>query len=46
VVARADGREFIAVFRERHAFSPGARIRLRPRRDLAHLFDRTTGKRL
>jgi len=46
VVARADGREFVAVFRERHAFAPGARVRLRPRPDRAHLFDRSTGKRI
>jgi multiple sugar transport system ATP-binding protein len=46
VVARAEDREFVAIFRERHAFAPGARIGLRPRRDLAHVFDKTTGKRL
>ena len=46
VVARAEGREFLAVFRERHAFRPGERIGLRPRRELAHLFDGSTGKRL
>jgi multiple sugar transport system ATP-binding protein len=46
VVARVEGREFVAVFRERHAFSPGDRVGLRPRRDLAHVFDGATGKRI
>jgi multiple sugar transport system ATP-binding protein len=46
VVARAEGREFVAIFRERHAFAPGARIGLRPRREFAHVFDKSTGKRL
>jgi len=46
VVARAAGREFLAVFRERYAFRPGERVGLRPRRDAAHLFDESTGRRL
>jgi multiple sugar transport system ATP-binding protein len=46
VVARAEGQEFIAIFRERHAFSPGDRVGLRPRRNQAHVFDKTTGKRI
>jgi multiple sugar transport system ATP-binding protein len=40
------GQEIIAVFRERHQFKPGDKIRLRPDPRLAHLFDETTGKRL
>jgi multiple sugar transport system ATP-binding protein len=46
VVARVEGREFVAVFRERHAFSPGDRVGLRPRPGHAHVFDGTTGKRI
>jgi multiple sugar transport system ATP-binding protein len=46
IVARTENREFVAIFRERHAFAPGARIRLRPRRDRAHVFDKATGNRL
>src|SRR6478672_7091803 len=46
VVARLGGEEVIAVFRERHAFEPGERIRLKPNPSLVHLFDESTGKRL
>ena len=35
-----------ALFRERHNFRPGDTLKLRPRPDLVHLFDRQTGKRL
>ncbi len=41
-----DGQEIIAVFRERHQFKPGDKIRLKPDPRLVHLFDETTGKRL
>jgi len=41
-----DGQEIIAVFRERHQFKPGDKIRLKPNPRLVHLFDETTGKRL
>jgi multiple sugar transport system ATP-binding protein len=34
------------VFRERHQFKPGDKIRLKPDPRLIHLFDETTGKRL
>ena len=34
------------VFRERHQFKPGDKIRLKPDPRLVHLFDETTGKRL
>ena len=38
--------EVIAVFRERHQFKPGDKIRLKPDPRLIHLFDEATGKRL
>jgi multiple sugar transport system ATP-binding protein len=46
VVGRLGGQEIIAVFRERHKFKPGDRIRLRPDPRLVHLFEETTGSRL
>jgi multiple sugar transport system ATP-binding protein len=46
VLARLAGKEVTAVFRERHPFKPGATIHLKPRADLALLFDKDTGKRL
>ncbi len=44
--ARVAGQEIAAVFRERHAFAPGQRIRLRPRADCLHLFDPSSGQRI
>ncbi|WP_418315453.1 ABC transporter ATP-binding protein [Piscinibacter sakaiensis] len=44
--ARLAGQELVAIFRERHAFAPGQKIRLRPRRDLAHIFDPASGQRI
>ena len=46
VVARVGGQDIVTIFRERHQLAPGQRIKLRPRADLAHLFDKETGKRL
>jgi multiple sugar transport system ATP-binding protein len=46
VVAKLGDDEVIAVFRERHAFKPGEKIRLKPDPRLVHLFDAETGKRL
>jgi multiple sugar transport system ATP-binding protein len=46
VVAKVGENEIIAVFRERHQFKPGDKIRLKPDPRLIHLFDETTGKRL
>jgi multiple sugar transport system ATP-binding protein len=46
VVAKLGGEDVIAVFRERHQFKPGDKIRLKPDPQLVHLFDETTGKRL
>ena len=44
--ARVGGQEIVAVFRERHEFAPGQRIRLRPRAEYAHLFDPSSGQRI
>jgi multiple sugar transport system ATP-binding protein len=46
VIAKLGGKEIIAVFRERHQFKPGDKIRLRPDPSLVHLFDEATGKRM
>jgi multiple sugar transport system ATP-binding protein len=46
VVATLGGEEVTAVFRERHRFNPGQKIRLRPDPRLVHLFDDATGERL
>ena len=46
VVATVDGEDIIAVFRERHDFKPGEKIRLKPNPTLVHLFDETSGQRL
>jgi multiple sugar transport system ATP-binding protein len=46
VFAKLGGEEIVAVFRERHQFQPGEKIRLKPDPALVHLFDEATGKRL
>jgi multiple sugar transport system ATP-binding protein len=46
VFARIGGEEIVAVFRERHQFKPGEKIRLQPDPRLAHLFDEASGQRL
>ncbi len=46
VFARLGEQELVGVFRERHEFRPGQRIRLRPRPASAHLFDPTSGQRI
>ena len=46
VFAKLGGEEVVAVFRERHQFKPGEKIKLRPDPKLVHLFDAATGKRL
>src|SRR5207249_9534554 len=46
VVAKIGHEDIIAVFRERHDFKPGDKIRLKPDPRLAHLFDAPTGQRL
>jgi multiple sugar transport system ATP-binding protein len=40
------GQDIIAVFRERHQFKPGDKIRLKPEPQLVHLFDEATEQRL
>ena len=44
--ARLGGQEIVAIFRERHEFAPGQKIRLKPRALAAHLFDQTSGNRI
>ena len=44
--ARVGGQEIAAVFRERHEFAPGQRIRLRPMAECVHLFDPSSGQRI
>ena len=46
VVAKLGGAPIVAVFRERHQFKPGDKVRLKPNPRLVHLFDEPTGKRL
>jgi len=46
LVARIGQQELIAIFRERHAFAPGQKIRLKPRAPVAHLFDASSGQRV
>src|ERR1043166_4500701 len=46
VFAKLGGEQVVAVFRERHQFAPGDKVRLKPDPTLVHLFDETTGKRL
>src|SRR6201996_1281036 len=46
VFAKVGGEQVVAVFRERHQFNPGDKVRLKPDPSVVHLFDGTTGKRL
>jgi multiple sugar transport system ATP-binding protein len=46
IAARFAGDNIIAVFRERHDFKPGDKIRLKPNPRLVHLFDAVSGNRL
>jgi multiple sugar transport system ATP-binding protein len=46
VFSKIAGVEVTSVFRDRHAFRPGERIRLRPDVARAHLFDAASGVRL
>src|SRR2546430_1089685 len=43
VVAKLGGADIIAVFRERHSFQPGDKIRLKPDPRLGHLFYEASG---
>jgi multiple sugar transport system ATP-binding protein len=44
--ARLGDQEIVAIFRERHEFAPGQKIRLKPRAPVAHLFDASSGQRI
>jgi multiple sugar transport system ATP-binding protein len=44
--ARLGEQEIVAIFRERHDFAPGQKIRLKPRAPVAHLFDASSGQRI
>jgi multiple sugar transport system ATP-binding protein len=46
VVARLAGKVFIGVFRERHTFLPGEKIKLHMQPDKVHLFEKDSGRRL
>ncbi len=46
VFVRLGKQEIVGVFRERHEFAPGQKVRLRPRGELAHLFDPASGQRV
>ncbi len=46
VFCRMADHEICVEFKERHEFRPGATIRLMPRLDAVHLFDRESGRRL
>jgi len=46
VFAKLGGEQVVAVFRERHQFDPGDRIRLKPEPSAVHLFDECSGKRI
>ena len=46
VVLRVGESDLVALFRERHDFKPGDTLRLRPRKELVHLFDPQSGKRI
>lgn len=46
IVARVGGRDIVSVFRERHDFSVGQTITLKPDANLIHLFDTASGQRI
>jgi len=46
VSLRSGGREIVAVFRERHDFTPGQSVFLNPIKDNVHLFDAQSGNRV
>jgi multiple sugar transport system ATP-binding protein len=46
VVLRFGESEIVALFRERHDFKPGDTLHLRPRKELVHLFDPQSGRRI
>jgi multiple sugar transport system ATP-binding protein len=46
VFLRFGEHDLVALFRQRHHFSPGEDIHLKPRADQVHLFDPETGRRI
>jgi len=46
VMLRAGDHDLVALFRQRHDFKPGDTLHLRPRKELVHLFDPQSGKRI
>ena len=46
VFVRLGAQEIVGVFRERHEFKPGQKVRLKPRAAQAHLFNPADGHRL
>jgi multiple sugar transport system ATP-binding protein len=46
IAAKLGGEEIVAIFRERHDFKPGDKIRLSADPRVAHLFDAPSGERL
>jgi len=46
VFVHVGGKDILALFRERHNFAPGQKIKLAPRKDVAHIFDSATGRRI
>ena len=46
LVARVAGQDIVAIFRERHVLQPGQKVHLRPKAEVAHLFDAETGQRV
>ncbi len=46
VFARIGAQDIVGIFRERHEFLPGRKVRLRPRAECAHLFDPSNGQRI
>jgi len=46
VVSRLAGHDIQVVFRERHQFRPGEKIRIAPDLDTVHLFDKDSGQRI
>ncbi len=46
VFVRLGKQEIVGVFRERHEFNPGQKVRFLPRAEQAHLFDPADGHRL
>ncbi len=46
LVAKMAGNDIVAIFRERYDFQPGQHVKLKPRSDVVHLFDKGSGKRI